>query len=42
MVKAIALARKIAPALPLSEVLRMALVTTCGLALILAGPALPY
>lgn len=41
MTKAIALARNIVPALPLGEVLRVALVGGCGAALVLAGPALP-
>ena len=42
MAKAIALARTHAPALPLGEMLRVAMVTGCGFALILAGPALPF
>ena len=41
MAKAIALARSHVPALPLAEYARVAIVTGCGLALILAGPALP-
>ncbi|EDL49660.1 hypothetical protein [Erythrobacter sp. SD-21] len=42
MAKAIALARTHAPALPLGETLRVVMVTGCGLALVLAGPALPF
>ena len=42
MAKAIALARTHVPALPLGEVLRVAVVTGCGFALIFAGPALPF
>ena len=41
MAKAIALARTHVPALPLGEMVRVGLVTFCGLALVLAGPALP-
>ena len=41
MTKAIALARTHVPALPLGEMVRVALVSGCGLALVLAGPALP-
>lgn len=42
MAKAIALARSTVPALPLGEVVRTAVVSGCGLALILAGPVLPF
>ena len=42
MAKAIALARTHAPALPLGEMLRVALVTGCGFALVFAGPAFPF
>ena len=42
MAKAIALARLPVPALPLGEMLRVALVSGCGFALVLAGPALPF
>lgn len=41
MAKAIALARTHVPALLLGEMLRVALVSGCGFALVLAGPALP-
>ena len=42
MAKAIALARTHVPALPATELARIAIVSGCALALILAGPALPY
>lgn len=42
MAKAIALARTHVPALPLAEIARAAIVSGCGLALVLAGPALPF
>lgn len=42
MAKAIALARIQATALPLGEMMRAAIVSGCGLALVLAGPALPF
>ena len=42
MANAIALARTHVSALPLGEMLRVALVSGCGLALVLAGPALPF
>ncbi|WP_282098657.1 hypothetical protein [Qipengyuania xiamenensis] len=42
MAKAIALARTHVPALPLPEIARAAIVSGCGLALVLAGPALPF
>ena len=42
MAKAIALARTHVPALPLGEMARVAIVTFCGAAAILAGPALPF
>ncbi|WP_282098494.1 hypothetical protein [Qipengyuania vesicularis] len=42
MTKAIALARTHVPELPLGEWLRAGLVSGCGLALVLAGPFLPY
>ncbi|WP_282099895.1 hypothetical protein [Qipengyuania gelatinilytica] len=42
MAKAIALARTHVPALPLGEIARAAIVSGCGLALVLAGPALPF
>lgn len=42
MAKAIALARIHVPALPLGEAARAVMVSGCGLALILAGPALPF
>ena len=42
MAKAIALARSHVPALPLAEIARAAIVSGCGFALVLAGPALPF
>lgn len=42
MTKTIALARTHVPALPLGEVVRAALVSGCGFALVFAGPALPF
>ena len=42
MAKAIALARSHVPALPLGELARVAAVTFCSAAAILAGPALPF
>lgn len=42
MAKAIALTRTHLAPLPAIEILRMAIVTTCGFALVLAGPALPF
>ena len=42
MAKAIALARTHVPAVPAADIARMVIVSGCALALILAGPALPY
>jgi hypothetical protein len=42
MAQAIALARTHAAPHQLADVARMLIVTGCGLALILAGPALPF
>jgi hypothetical protein len=42
MAKAIALARDVVPAFPSAEVARAMIVSGCALALILAGPALPF
>ena len=42
MAKAIALARTHVPALPAGEIARALIVSGCGLALVLAGPALPF
>ena len=42
MAKAFALARTHVPAVPLGEMMRAAIVSGCGLALVLAGPALPF
>ena len=41
MAKALSLARTKVPALPLGEMVRAAVVSGCGFALILAGPSLP-
>lgn len=42
MAKAIALARTHVPTVPAADIARMVIVSGCALALILAGPALPY
>ena len=42
MAKAIALARTHVPSIPAAELVRMAVVSGCGIALALAGPALPF
>ena len=42
MAKAIALARTHVPSVPAADIARMVIVIGCALALILAGPALPY
>ncbi len=42
MTRAIALARTHVPPLRLEEMLRTAIVSGCGLALVFAGPVLPF
>lgn len=42
MTRAIALARSHVPPLRMEELLRAAIVSGCGLALVFAGPLLPF
>ena len=42
MAKAIALARAHVPSIPAAEMARALIVSFCGLALVLAGPVLPF